>query len=402
MAAHPARLERFADSSLDAAIDRIIDEAGVGDDGEAEMPWGENGGPPADQEDSWGEVSMWWVDRLSSADASLNDRMAWIWHNWFTTADEAYDGEKLTTDQLTLLYRHGLGDLRTLIHGVITSGAMLRYLDAAGSRAYNPNENLARELMELYTIGPQNYTEDDVRAGARALAGWEVDDEVARVWFDDSAAFVAPLIFLGAQDEWDTAKVVEVLVDHPSTAHRIAARIWRDLVGSELTPDQATQMGDRWREDGLQILPFVESVLRSDEFSDSMHQRYCTGLEWLIGARAIVDPDGNEESFDPWQLENLGQRPFAPPSPAGWPDGQYWTRPGSLLPRLQMVQNLDTPMVTDRIWTTSDILRTAGLPEADPVGPLIDAVLRNSGIDLPDRQRLAWRVALTCPTFQRH
>ncbi len=401
MTAHPERMERLGDRSLDEAIGQILGEVQL-DDGLAPLPWADGDGPPTDDDEDWGAVSVWWVNRLGSADTGLADRMAWIWHNWFTVSDEAFSGPKLAADLIDILYRHGLGDLRTLVHKVITSGAMLRYLDAAGSQAYNPNENLARELMELYTIGPEHYDENDVRAAARALAGWDVEDEEGTVWFDPGNAFVAPLIFMGVQDEWTTEKLIDTLVDHPGTAHRVTARLWRDLVGSELTAEQARTMGDRWRNDGLQILDLVESILRSDEFAESAHQRYCTALEWMVSVLAIVDPDGDEVPLEPWHLENMGQRPLSPPSPAGWPNGQFWARPGSLLPRLQGVQDLDTSVISGRAWSSADILATAGLPADDPVGPLIERVLTTEDFEDDDRRRVAWRIALTCPTFQRH
>ncbi|MFW2383998.1 MAG: DUF1800 family protein [Acidimicrobiales bacterium] len=402
MAAHPDRMAEMVDLSLDQAIDRIVAAAQPSENGQLEMPWNTDTGPPVDDNESWGAVSVWWVNRLSSADAGLIDRLAWTWHNWFTTSDEAFSGQLLSANQLKILYRYGSSDLRTLVHQIVTSGAMLRYLDAAGSEAYNPNENLARELMELYTIGPDNYGEDDVRAGARALAGWKVDDETGEVDFTASDAFVAPLIFLGVQDRWDTTRIVNALVEHPSTAYRISAYLWAEFVGSEPTEAQARDLADVFVDNDLQILPLVERILRSVDFAEANRSRFSTTIEWLVGARAAVDPDGEETELEPWHLENLGQRPFAPPSPAGWPRGDFWSRPGTLLPRLQLAQNVETSTALDQNWTTAGILAALGLPQSDPSAVPIGEVLGDDRFDLETRRQLAWRIALTCPTFQLH
>lgn len=397
MTAHPSRMATFADRDLSSVIEQLLDDCNLDENNVAAIPWDD--GPPSG-EDDWGQVSVWWTERMASKDAGLQDRMAWLWHSWFTTADESVDGQRLIVDQLEVLYRYGLSDIPTLLQQVITSGAMLRYLDAAESEAFNPNENLARELMELYTIGPEHYTEDDVRAGARALAGWKVEDKEGKVWFDESAAFVAPLIFLGVQDRWDTSKVLTTLAHHPSTRRRMADHLWSHFVGGPASESQLDRMADIFSDNDLRILPVLEHILGSDEFAGANRSRYSSTVEWLVGTLAVIDPDGEQESLEPWHLENLGQRPYSPPSPAGWPTGTYWIRPGALLPRLQLAQHIETDHVLDRTWSAESIAASAGFPANDPVIPLLHRALSDDRFEDHDRRRIAWRIAVTCPTAQ--
>ncbi len=397
MAAHPSRMKLFTNDDLSDVIDQLIDDCGLDDNNVATIPWDD--GPPTGKED-WGQVSVWWTARMASDEAGLQDRMAWLWHSWFTTADESVDGQRLVADQLEILYRYGLSDIPTLLDRVITSGAMLRYLDAADSEAFNPNENLARELMELYTIGPEHYTEDDVRAAARALAGWKVDDEEGTVWFDESAAFVAPLIFLGVQDRWDTAKVLHALAHHPSTHRRVADHLWTQFVGGQTPIEQLDHMSAMLANNDLKILPLVRHILGSEEFAAANRSRYSTTLEWLVGTLAAIDPEGEQDALEPWHLENLGQRPYSPPSPAGWPTGAYWIRPGALLPRLQLAQHIETDHVRNQRWSAESIAATAGFAETDAVIPLLRTALNDDRFDAPDRRQIAWRIAVTCPTAQ--
>ena len=248
------RLERLADQDTDGAIADILAHQGPDGDELEPAPW----------TDDVADTISWWLDRLSHPDTGLTDRMAWFWHGLLTSSRHKASDNRLVADQLDHLRRTGRGDFRSLLHGYVTSGALLDYLDASGSTAARPNENLGRELMELFTIGRGNYTEDDVRAAARALAGWAVED--GEVVFRSQDAFIAPLVFLGEQADWDTTMLVDRLCDHPATAVRVAGRLWADLVGTAPTAEAAIELGRWWQGRDLAIEPLVERILSEDAF----------------------------------------------------------------------------------------------------------------------------------------
>lgn len=188
MAPHPERLESL--SNLDDAVSFVLDAKPRLD------------APPVAE---WDEVVGWWMRQMMRPDAGIHERMTWFWHTVLTSSADAGYRDHHVSDQLQLLRTNALGNFRTLLHAFTTDALLLLYLNADGSEAYNPNENLARELMELFTVGKgtaesPNYSQDDVAAAARALAGWSVDnaeddpdDELpTTVRFYRENAFVAP------------------------------------------------------------------------------------------------------------------------------------------------------------------------------------------------------------------
>ncbi len=330
----PAAVDRLAGLGWDDTVATIVDEARTASERDPGPPEIERG---RDEDDQGEQILAWWLQRMATPEGGLHERMVWFWHSLLTTNAGKVGSLPLVVDQLRLLRANALGDYRTLLQAFVTSGALLSYLDAAGSVAANPNENLARELLELFTLGGRGYTEDDVRAAARALAGWVVDDD--EVFWDRERAFVAPLIFLGIQDRWDTAGVVDHLCSLPRTAEYVASRLWRHLVGIDPDPALAADLGRWWHERDLAILPLVERILTSPELRDGPRlTRPRSGLEWYLAANVAV---GRRPGADVWVLEELGQLPYHPPNVAGWPEGEHWVAPGSVLQRLSRLADLE-------------------------------------------------------------
>jgi len=179
---------------------------------------------------------------MMSPSSGLYERMVWFWHTHLTTHHAEVTSDVLVSRQLELLRTHAMGNFRDLLQGFVVDGALLQYLDGDGSLASKPNENLARELMELFTVGLGNFTEDDVRTAARALAGWTVDQETNEVVFDRERAFIAPLLFRGKQADFDTGMIVDHLCDDLATAAYVSNKLWHHLAGGWL--DEPSAGGD--------------------------------------------------------------------------------------------------------------------------------------------------------------
>ncbi|MEL7208798.1 MAG: DUF1800 family protein, partial [Actinomycetota bacterium] len=285
-----------------------------------------------------------------------------------------------------------------LQQGFVVDGALLQYLDGDGSEASNPNENLARELMELYTVGVGNYHEDDVRSAARALAGWVVDTEGDEIRFERQRSFIAPLLFRGRQDVFDTAMVVDHLCDDLATAAYVANKLWHHLAGGWLDAPSAIELGNWWQGKDLEILPLVEAIVTHPRFEDDHYSRPRTGLEFYGALRSAVGVVLDR----PWQLRLLGQVPFEPPNVAGWPTDNRWLEPGSLLNRGSLVFNLDFDDLDDPLpGTVQQVQARCGLYTISQSS--LDALNRvGIGRELSEEQRadVRWRVALSCPEFQ--
>ncbi len=407
MSSRPDVVNQLADMSRQDMIGRVLEQSDGADD------------EPSLGEDDWYLVVEWWLGKMTNADTGLTDRMAWFWHSLLTTNAWKVPSAQLVADQLTMFRSLGRTDFPTVLAGFVGSGALLTYLDASDSTAANPNENLGRELMELYTIGRgsahDHYSQDDVRAAARALAGWVVDDrgpdgmsesdDVYRVRFDRRNAFVAPLVFQGVQADWNTETIVDHLAHDPRTASRVAGLLWKHLVGFELDSASSEDLGRWWSQHDMAIDPLVERILSTDEFWGSAGSRPRSGLEWFTFASSAT---GLTE--DSWFLERLEQVPYLPPSPAGWNDGQ-WLRPGSLAARSAVAHSMDlADLAADHSTMTLDdsvdqIIDRCGL---HPVSQQTLAALRRTTPDsAPDHSlnpegaaAARWRLALTCPEAQ--
>ncbi|MEM7321561.1 MAG: DUF1800 family protein [Actinomycetota bacterium] len=379
------RIDRFAGLSWTDGVTELLQEAGNGAAGQVPAP-----------DDDWGQVVQWWLEQMVAPGSGIAERLTWFWHTLLTTHAGKVGDARLVADQLTVLRANATGNYRELLHAFVTSGALLEFLDASWSMASNPNENLGRELMELFTIGPGNYTQDDVRAAARALAGWVVED--GEVSWRREHAFVAPLLFRGVQDTWDTTKIVDHLCDQPETAANIAAMLWHHLLGTELTPDGAAELGRWWQDQELEILPLVERILTDPAAADARLNRPRTGLEWYCAAHSAL----GASQVSPWHLEPLDQVPYRPPNVGGWPADDRWLLPGSLLGRLSLLAEIDLDRVAHgRSGTATEVLDRCGLYEISAATrAVIDAAAGHETLS-PEAARLTtWRLALSSPEFQ--
>ncbi len=381
---HTDRIERYATMSFDAAIDEVLAD-GVQRSASAQPP-------PDDYEPE--TIGDWWLEQLIGTSGNLSGRMSWFWHSVLTTSAEK-SGKILIVRQMELFRTHGLGNFRDLLQRFVVDGALLQYLDGDGSEAYNPNENLGRELMELFTVGRGNFTEDDVRVAARALAGWVVNR--ATVSFRPENAINLPATFRGRQDTWDTAMIVDALCDDPLTAINISGRLWDSLVGVPQTESEERSLGLWWHGNGLDIAALVQRILKTEEFRSSRHARPKTGFEWWAD---VITATG-EGRDDLRSLRALGQMPYYPPNVGGWADGPYWLMAGSLMSRAAFAFDGDSySQISGGPWTTTAILRRCGLDSVSATTrDVLDSAGQNTDLNAESRERLRWRLALISPEF---
>jgi len=223
-----------------------------------------------------------------------------------------------------------------LLNASVREPALLLYLDAPSNRQNHPNENLARELMELFTLGIGNFTEADVKDAARALTGWTVDDGAFREVpskHDDGEKTL-----LNRKGRWAPSDLLSILLDRPSTARRIARRICGLFMGERAVDELATTaLADELSRNRLDIGHAVEMVLRSSAFfaSKNIGSRVVGPVEFVIGAcRALVPAEWMPSTLllADWTAR-LGQELFEPPNVGGWPGGRAWLTPRSLVGR---------------------------------------------------------------------
>ncbi|MEZ5231430.1 MAG: DUF1800 domain-containing protein [Acidimicrobiales bacterium] len=386
---HPNQVDRWRSEGIDRLLAWALDAPplpsdpaeGIGEDGEEALLDG-------------------WIRQLRHPDAALHERLTWFWHGHFTTSADKASFVPALWRQQRVLRRHALGNFRELVRELVTDAAMLVYLDGDGSVADAPNENLSRELMELFTLGRGTYSEDDVRAGARALSGWSVDGEDGwKVRFTKDDGPAGPVSFLG-RSVGDADGVVDAVCDHPACAPFIAAKLHAHLVG--VAPDEArtAELGALFAAGGLEIRPLVTAIVTHPSFRDPANRRPRYPAEWLAAALAATGSVGEADHSNWYWFAQVGQRPFAPPNVGGWPAGPRWLSASSVMTRAALVAQMGPdPAVLGPVEQVTAVLRRCLLTDVSPsTRSALDAAARTID-DEYERVLALFTLALTSPEF---
>ena len=279
-------------------------------------------------------VGYWWAERMLDTNRPLEEKMALFWHGHFATAENKVRDYRKMLGQIDMFERHATGNFGDLVVAVAKDPGMLYYLDAGVNVKGAANENFAREVMELFTMGVGNYTEQDVREAARAFTGWNfenLDFVVNTAQHDDG-----PKTFLGRTGNFDGVDVLSIILEQPVTAEYIAAKIYRFLVREDLSPALKTQLGAILRDSNYELRPLLRTLLLSRDFySEASYGAHIKGpVEYVVtmlkqlGAEDVPGvPDFNRTTIA------LGQHLLNPPSVAGWAQGKSWITPAFLQER---------------------------------------------------------------------
>lgn len=284
------------------------------------------------------DLVSWWLDRMYLADHPLVERMTWFWHGHWATAISKVTYPRPMQRQNDTLRTHALGSFRDMARAMVVDGALNYWLDNEENYVQSPNENLARELMELMTLGVGHYTQDDVTAAARALTGYWTNLFTGAVRFDPSQHHNGPVTILGRTGRFDALSLASLLVAEPDNARFIAQRLWFRFVSATTSPPAslAESFG------GRDIARAVTALAGSSAWGDPANALVKAPVEWFVGAcRALrVRPSSLKPGDTQWRLQQMGQIPFNPPNVGGWPSGQAWLTGVSLQYRFGLAQSL--------------------------------------------------------------
>jgi uncharacterized protein (DUF1800 family) len=278
----------------------------------------------------------WWVYRMLFGPDPMTERLTLMWHNHFATSNLKVNDLALMRRQNETLRSIGRGPFGRLLHAMLRDPALLVWLDAPENAKRHPNENLARELMELFTLGIGHYSEEDVKQAARALTGWKlVGDEVRFVPVRHDAA---TKVILDRKGAFDADGLAALLLDHPATSRRLAWRLCHGFFGEGVVEDQAIDaLAEGLRARDLDMGWGVATVLRSRLFFNAANlgRRIASPIDYVLGAvRALemLDPAPSTPVLADW-CGRLGQDLFYPPNVGGWTGGRNWITTRSALGR---------------------------------------------------------------------
>src|SRR5258706_6776134 len=288
------------------------------------------------------ELRAWWLREMLLTQSPLTERMTLFWHNHFATSQQKVRLASLMYRQNALLRREALGNFATLLHAVAKDPAMLVYLDNAGSRKQAPNENFAREVMELFTLGEGHYGERDVKEAARAFTGWSLDRESGEfvyraAWHDPDEKTV-----LGRAGYLDGKDVLDILLARPETAEFIASKLWKEFVSPAPDAKEVKRLAGIFRGARYDVKPLMQAMLVEDAFwaGENRGVLVKSPVELVVGTLRMFHVQPIDLRPAVIACATLGQNPFAPPNVKGWPGGEAWINSATLLARKQLVERL--------------------------------------------------------------
>ena len=284
------------------------------------------------------DLINWWLQRMRYSPNAAREKMTLFWHGHFATSVTKVHDSYLMWQQNELLREHAFGNFGLMVKAISRDPAMLVWLDTRESKKDHPNENFAREVMELFTLGIGNYTEADVQNGARAFTGYRIDprDETFRyapLQHDDGVKQ-----FLGKSGPFTGDDIIDIILEQPACAKFIAKKLWTFYAYEDPDPSLVAALGAEFRNSNYEIRPLMRTIFRSAEFysPDSVRNQIKSPVQWVVQTSKVLETPLARPQITVNALRELGQIPFAPPNVKGWDGGRSWITTSTLLYRYNM------------------------------------------------------------------
>lgn len=282
------------------------------------------------------DLNLQWLDQMASGKAALREKMALFWHGHFACRTQGRN-PLFMQQYANTIRQHALGRFGDLLMAVSKEPAMLQFLNNQQNRKNAPNENFAREVMELFTLGRGNYSEHDIKDAARAFTGWQFTPEGQFVFRDRIHDEGEKTIF-GKTGLFNGEDVIAMLLTNKQTARFITAKIYRFFVNETEDKKQVDALAEQFYKSGYDISDLMETIFTADWFYDTRNSgaHIKSPVELLVGLRHTLGVQFEQPQSQIFVQRTLGQVLFYPPNVAGWPGGKNWIDSSSLLFRMQL------------------------------------------------------------------
>lgn len=284
------------------------------------------------------DLIAWWINRMQHTPNPLREKLTLFWHGHFATSVQKVRQAYLMWQQNETLRQNSLGNFGQMVKAVSRDPAMMVYLDTRESKKDHPNENFARELMELFTLGIGNYTEQDIQNSARAFTGYKINPQ------DDSFRW-APFqhdggekTFFGRTGNFGGDDIIDLILQKPACAQFITRKLWTFFAYENPKPALVDALAGSFRGGKYEIKPLMAEIFRSAEFYSpaAIRTQIKSPVQWLVGTAKILETDPPPGFVLANALRQLGQVPFMPPNVKGWDGGKAWITTSTLLFRYNL------------------------------------------------------------------
>ena len=404
-AAAPADIETYARLTREQAVDRLLAQAGVPRVtpppawvNEPVTPGSRVRAMSVEERQTWQrnnvarglEMRGWWLQEMVATPSPLTEKMVLFWHNHFVSSQQKVRQPQYLYRQNVLFREHALGNFGSLLHAIARDPAMVIYLDSASNRKGQPNENFAREVMELFTLGEGHYGERDVKEAARAFTGWSIDGEKGEFLFRAAAHDDGAKTVLGQSGNLDGNAVLDILLAQPQTAELIVRKLWREFVSPDVDANQGAdgaevkRIATAFRDSRYDTRVALRLLLKSDAFFAPRNRATLvkSPVDLVVGTLRQFQLGSSDVPPFALTVTQLGQNLFAPPNVKGWPGGESWINSTTLLARKQFLE---------RVFGAMDG-RAAMMATAMQPALLLNAAVQGAPVNAM-RQRLARAMA---------
>ena len=279
------------------------------------------------------DLRVWWLGRMQSSPAPLVEKLTLFWHGHFATSVQKVKNTHWMWRQNQTFRRHALGNFQALLREISRDPAMMIYLDFARSQLKHPNENWAREVMELFTLGLGHYREEDIREAARAFTGYRLNLTNQQFRFDRSQADNGPKKFLGRTGNFSGDDILDIIVAQPACAEWIGRKLCRYFVLDDPPSSLVAAVADSLRKNNFELRPVLRELFTSGEFySDRVvRAQIKSPVQFLVQSCKLLATELPARMVTQNALQQMGQVLFAPPNVKGWDGGKSWISTSTLL-----------------------------------------------------------------------
>ncbi len=306
------------------------------------------------------ELKSWWYREMIDTPSPVQERMTLFWHNHFTSSLRKVKFPVLLYRQNELLREHAVGNFASLLHEAARDPAIVLYLDNQTNIKKSPNENFARELLELFTLGEGNYSEQDIKEAARAFTGWSVNRKTGQFTLRSRQQDEDSKRFMGQSGRFGGDEIIDILLKNPGTSEHITQKLWVEFVSPVPDPAEVKRLAGLFRDRSYDLKPLLKALWMSPAFRDSRQRGSLirSPVDLTVGTIRTLKIRVNEPRVLVYYGRALGQDIFDPPNVKGWKGGNNWIDTNTIVMRRIVLEDiLHGTMLKEQMASMEDLNR---------------------------------------------